>query len=188
MSSIRLFILGSLDQRGPMHGHGLLLLAEEEHIDQWTDFASSAVYGAIKRIARDGLIVGERVEKQGNYPERQVYSITAAGRLALDELRLQGLTEIVIKSDPLDLALTRLDPERLDKLGIILGDRLATLRRTLAANETQLESITHLLTTAELWAMRHQASRWRGEIGWHEELLAALPLIIADEKSRKERK
>ncbi|MDQ1605986.1 MAG: hypothetical protein QOJ18_353, partial [Microbacteriaceae bacterium] len=51
MSSIRLFILGSLAERGPMHGHGLLLLAEEEHIDLWTDFAASAVYGAIKRLA-----------------------------------------------------------------------------------------------------------------------------------------
>ena len=38
-----------------MHGHGLLLLAEEEHIDLWTDFASSAVYGAIKRLATEGL-------------------------------------------------------------------------------------------------------------------------------------
>ncbi len=185
MSSIRLFILGSLDERGPMHGHGLLLLAEEEHIDLWTDFASSAVYGAIKRLAVEGLITGERVEKRGNYPERQVYRISDSGRLALDYLRMQGLTEIIIKSDPLDLALTRLDPDRLDELPSVLGERLATLRQTLVANEAHLESISHFLTTAENWAMRHQAARWRGEIAWHEELLADLPVIIAYEKSLK---
>lgn len=186
MSSIRLFILGSLDERGPMHGHGLLLLAEEEHIDLWTDFASSAVYGAIKRLATEGLITGERVEKHGNYPERQVYRISDTGRFALNDLRMHGLTEIIIKSDPLDLALTRLDRDRLDELPSVLGDRLTTLRQTLADNETHLESITQYLTIAELWAMRHQASRWRGEISWHEDLLKALPAIIADEKSRKE--
>lgn len=186
MSSIRLFILGSLDQRGPMHGHGLLLLAEEEHIDQWTDFASSAVYGAIKRLAGEGLITEDRVEKQGNYPERQVYRISDEGEHALQELRTRGLTEIVIKPDPVDLALTRLDPARLDELPDVIGGRLARLRSTLEANEANLESIAHFLTVAELWAMRHQAARWRGEIAWHENLLAALPEIIADEKSRKE--
>ncbi len=186
MSSIRLFILGSLDRRGPMHGHGLLLLAEEEHIDLWTDFAPSGVYGAIKRLIAEGLIVGERVERRGNYPQRRVVRISEAGHRALDELRKQGLTEIVIKSDPVDLALTRLDPETLDDLPGILEERLSTLRRALGDSEAHLESITHVLTVAEVWAMRHRAARWRAEIRWHEDLLTALPDLIFDEKSRRE--
>ncbi len=185
MSSIRLFILGSLDQRGPMHGRALLLLAEEEHIDLWTDFAPSAVYGAIKRLAADGLIIEDRVEKRGNYPSRSVYRISDTGHEALRELRMQGLEEIVIKSDPLDLALTRLDPDALGDLPAILKRRLDLLTSTLDANEAHLESITHFLTVAEVWAMRHQTARWRSEIAWHESLLAALPEIIADERSRK---
>lgn len=186
VSSIRLFILGSLAQRGPMHGHALLLLAEEEHIDEWTDFAASAVYGAMKRLAAEGLIAGERVEKHGNYPERQVYRITVDGVLALDELRLHGLTEIVIKPDPLDLALARLDPERLDRLPALIEERLGRLRATAETNEAHLESIKGYLTLAETWSMRHQLSRWRGEIAWHEQLLDALPEIIADELFRKD--
>ena len=35
--------------------------------------------------------------------------------------------------------------------------------------------------------MQHKASRLRGEIEWHEQMLAALPEIINDEKSRKGR-
>jgi DNA-binding PadR family transcriptional regulator len=186
VSSIRLYILGSLAERGPIHGHGLILLAEEEHTDLWTDFAPSAIYGAIKRLSSEGLISEERVERQGNYPERQVYRITAAGEIALDELRKRGLTDIVIKPDPVDLAITRLDPVLLDELPGIIRDRLTRLRETLDESEIHLQSITHFLTVAELWAMRHQASRLRGEIAWHEDLLAALPEIIADEKSRKE--
>ncbi|MBG6107609.1 helix-turn-helix transcriptional regulator [Frigoribacterium sp. CG_9.8] len=187
MSSIRLFILGSLAERGPMHGHGLLLLAEEEHIDEWTDFAPSAVYGAMKRLAAEGLLVTDRVEKHGNYPKRHLYRISESGELALSLLRTQGLTELAIKPDPLDLALARLDPGALDNLSMIIEERLAQLRDGAASKQAHLEEITRYLTVAETWAMRHQLSRWRSEADWHEELLAALPEIIADEKSRAEK-
>lgn len=186
MSSIRLFILGSLAQRGPMHGHGLLQLAEEEHIHEWTDFAASAVYGAIKRLAHEDLIVEDRVEKQGNYPNRQFYRISAAGESSLQALRSEGLTEIIVKPDPFDLALARLDPARLEELQTVIAERLTRLQVTLSAEEIHFAEITHYLTTAETWSMSHKFFRLRGEISYHEELLTALPAIIADEKSRKE--
>ncbi|MET0991242.1 MAG: PadR family transcriptional regulator [Lacisediminihabitans sp.] len=184
MSSIRLFILGSLAERGPMHGHGLVLLAEEEHIDEWTDFATSAIYGAIKRLAAEGLIVSERIEKQGNYPERQVYRVSDDGRRVLHELREKTLAEIVIKPDPIDLALARLDPDRLDDLPAVFGERAERIRSTLAEEEQHLSEISHYLTLAERWSMRHKLSRLRGELAWHDDLLAVLPDIVADEKSR----
>ena len=184
MSSIRLFILGSLAERGPMHGHGLVLLAEEEHIDEWTDFATSAIYGAIKRLAAEGLIVSERIEKRGNYPERQVYRVSDDGRRVLHELREKTLVEIVIKPDPIDLALARLDPDRLDDLPAVFGERAERIRSTLAEEEQHLSEISHYLTLAERWSMRHKLSRLRGELAWHDDLLAVLPDIVADEKSR----
>ncbi len=188
MSSIRLFILGSLAQRGPMHGHALLLLAEEEHIDEWTDFAPSAVYGAIKRLAGEGLIVEDRVEKLGNYPERQVYRISETGEESLAQLRLKGLTEIAIKPDPFDLALARLDPERLDELPGLIESRLAELETTLAAEEAHLAEISQYLTITEHWSMSHKFSRLRGEIDYHRQLLSALPDIVADERRRQSTK
>ena len=167
-----------------MHGHGLVLLAEEEHIDEWTDFAASAIYGAIKRLAAEGLIVSERIERQGNYPERQVYRVSDDGRRVLHELREKTLAEIVIKPDPIDLALARLDPERLDELPAVFGERAERIRSTLAEEEQHLGEISHYLTLAESWSMRHKLSRLRGELAWHDDLLAVLPDIIADEKSR----
>jgi DNA-binding PadR family transcriptional regulator len=186
VSSIRLFILGSLDERGPMHGHALRLLAEEEHIDEWTDFTVGAVYGAIKRLDTEGLIEEDRVEKQGNYPERMVYRITGAGHSMLDHIRLEALTDIVIKADPFNLALARLDRDQLDDLPAILADRVARLRETARTSAEHVERIAHHLTIAEQWSLKHQAARWRSELEWHEELLAALPEIISDEKSRKD--
>ena len=115
MSSIRLFILGALDIEGEMHGHQLRQLAEKEHIDMWTDISVGALYGAIKRLAAEGLIEETRVEREGAYPERQVWRITEAGHEALHALRLDGLQDVVIKPDPFDLAIARLDLDEADE-------------------------------------------------------------------------
>jgi len=188
MSSIRLFVLGSLAERGDMHGHAMRLLAEEEHIDNWADVAASAIYGVIKRLATEGLIAVTRTEREGNYPERQVYGITDAGRVALDGFRRESLEELVMRPDPVDLALARLDPDKLDELPAVIDKRLAALRAGVAEHEAKLERIRHFLTVTERVVMRHSLARMRGEIEWHNELLAALPEIIRDEKERDELK
>ena len=93
VTSIRLFILGALDIEGEMHGHQLRQLAEKEHIDMWTDITVGGLYGAIKRLAAEGLIEEARVEREGAYPERQVWRITEAGHEALHALRHEGLRD-----------------------------------------------------------------------------------------------
>ncbi|MBC7590121.1 MAG: PadR family transcriptional regulator [Salinibacterium sp.] len=185
MSSIRLFILGSLSERGEMHGHALRLLAEQEHIDNWTDFGPGAIYGAIKRLAADGLIEVLRSEREGNYPERQVYGITRSGADILAELRRDGVEQIVYRHDPVDLALARFDPDRLDELGATITARRDALSGMREHAQSELTRIRDYLTVLESHVMRHQIHRLTGEIAWHEELIAALPAIIEDEKSRR---
>ena len=168
-----------------MHGHGLKLLAEEEHIDLWADVAASGIYGVIKRLSSEQLIEELRTEREGNYPERSVYSITESGRDALDSLRQEALEHLVMRPDPVDLALARLDPDRLDELEGVIRSRLKRLSTDRASHEVRLLRIAHYLTLMERQVMRHNLARLQGEIDWHEELLAALPELIADEKSRK---
>ncbi|HET9659779.1 MAG TPA: PadR family transcriptional regulator [Thermomicrobiales bacterium] len=184
MSSIRLFILGSLEQHGPMHGHQLRLLAEREHIDTWTDISVGSLYGAIKRLAAEGLIEEVRTEREGAYPPRQVWAITHEGRASVGSLRMGTLREIVFKPDPFDLALTRLDPDHLDDLPAMIDARLASLRAMLADNDAHLTAIRRYLSTSEVHATEHRQVRLRAEIAWHESLLEALPAIIEDERAR----
>lgn len=168
-----------------MHGHALRLLAEEEHIDSWTDFSPGSIYGAIKRLATDGLIEERRTEREGNYPERQVYGLTKAGAHALANLRRETLETIVYRHDPVDLALARLNPDGLDAVGDILRARLAELHRNRDRWLVHAEEIRKYLNLTEAHVMRHQYHRLSGEIAWHEELIANLPAILDDEKSRK---
>ncbi|PJJ61642.1 PadR family transcriptional regulator [Compostimonas suwonensis] len=184
MSSIRLFILGSLDERGPMHGHQLRLLAQEEHIHKWTDFTVGAIYGAIKRLAAEGLIDGVRSEREGNYPERVVYAISDAGRVSLGVIRLETLREIVLRPDPFDLALARLDGEKLDELPATLGARRDVLEARLRESRAHLENIRRYLTVAETLANEHGLMRLEAELAWLDTVIESLPAIVADETAR----
>jgi len=187
VSSIRLFVLAALDIEGPMHGHQLRQLAEKEHIDIWTDISVGGLYGAIKRLAADGLIAELRVEREGAYPQRQIWDITEAGREALHALRHQGLSEVVWRPDPFDLAIARFDLAEAEELPAIVGARLGRLRAMLAESEAHTEFIARYLSVGELHVMKHRAERLRAEIAWHEELVQKLPEIISDERSRKDR-
>lgn len=185
VSSIRIFVLGSLAERGPMHGHALRLLAEEEHVDEWADVAASAIYGVMKRLETEDLIRVLRTEREGNYPERQVFGITEAGTSSLNDMRHTALETLVMKPDPVDLALARLDADSLDTLPDVIEARLVGLHTTLENSIIHLGKIAHHLTLTEHHIMRHQHARLRGEIAWHEELITAMPEILDDEKSRK---
>ncbi len=184
MSSIRLFVLGSFAEHGPMHGHALRLVAEQEHIDRWADVAGSAIYGALKRLAAEGLLREVRVEREGNYPERQVYDITDEGRAALDELRLEAIREVVIRPDPVDLGLARVGPDLAARLPELLDERLSELHALLASEERHNEHIDQYLTPMERRVVRHKVARLRADIAWLTELVADLPEIIPDEQSR----
>jgi hypothetical protein len=124
------------------------------------------------------------VEREGSYPERQVYGITPAGREALAELHRQGLEQVSFRPDPFDLALSRPDPARLDELPSALESRLATLQELLEATERQNVRARPYLSLGETHALLHREHRLRAEIAWHTGLVAALPDVIADERVR----
>jgi DNA-binding PadR family transcriptional regulator len=176
--------LASLAERGPMHGHALRLLAEEEHIDEWTDFTVGAVYAVLKRLTADGLIESVRTEREGGYPERHVYAITEAGEVALAALRQQGLEHVDLRPDGFDLALSALDPDRYDELEITIRRRIAELERRQAEATQRIDDIEKYLWASERWALAHARAKLEAEVAWHYRLLAALPEIIADEHAR----
>ena len=185
MSSIRLYILGALVNEGEMHGHQLRQLADKEFVTLWTDISVGALYGALKRMAHEGLIEESRTEREGGYPERQIWRITTEGRIALARLCEEGLGEVVFRSDPFDLAMSRLDRDRLDEFPAVLELRLQQLRTQLAHARVKIAQIAQNLSVTEELVVRHRDARLEAEIAWHESLLERLPEILADEKKRQ---
>ncbi|MBB4113235.1 DNA-binding PadR family transcriptional regulator [Rhizobium sp. BK226] len=188
MSSIRLFILSSFAELGPMHGHRLRQEAERKRVPFWTDIPVGAVYGAMNRLAAEGLLREAGREQEGNRPTRQLYEITEDGRHALARLRHDGLTEIWFKYDPFDLALTRVDTAKLDELPALLADRLARMKAQLEERRRMIEQALPFIGVAEEWAVRHTAHRMEAEVQYLTDLITALPNLIADERNPRPRK
>lgn len=165
-----------------MHGHRLRLTAERYRVHLWTDISVGAVYGAMKRLAAEGLLRESGREREGNRPTRQLYEITDAGHLALAALRREGLSDIWFKFDPFDLALTRMDAETRDELPSLLAARLETVQRMLADIQQTIETIRDHVGPAKQWAMHHTEYRLQAEAAYLADLLAAAPGIVADER------
>ena len=182
MSSIRLFILSSFAEHGAMHGHRLRLEAEKNYIHLWTDISVGAVYGAMKRLASEGLLRESGREQEGNRPPRQLFEITEEGRRALSELRNEGLREVWFKYDPFDLALTRVAPESGETLPLMLAERLKTAQALLSECKRVNDRARPNVGLTKQWALRHTEYRLEAEVRYLTDLLAAADDIVCDER------
>lgn len=180
MSAIRLFVLGTLATAGPLHGHQIRQQAQTDRTEVWADVQPGSLYGALKRLAAEGLIREVRTERQGNRPERTVYEITAQGRGALAALRDDALERIAGKNDPFDLALalSRDLPE--EYLERIVTARVSALRARESSLRLRVEKADPYVNEAERMVLLHLVERTAAEVRWHEELLARMPKIATD--------
>jgi DNA-binding PadR family transcriptional regulator len=180
MSAIRLFILGTLAATGPLHGHQIRQQAQADRTERYTDIQVGSLYGALKRMAREGLVREVRTERVGNRPERTVYEITPEGRQSLSAIRDGILHKISFPHDPFDLALKQARDMPEEDLAQIVADRLALLRAKERSWRHQAERAGPYLNEAERMITRHLLDRAATEVRWHEELLNQVAKIAAD--------
>jgi PadR family transcriptional regulator PadR len=97
------FILAALLD-GPSHGYGLIKEAAALSGGR-VRLTAGTLYGALDRLAAEGLVEGDR-EELVNGRRRRYYRLTATGEIALSE-----------------------ETERLRSAAEVVGNRLASLRR-----------------------------------------------------------
>lgn len=187
MSSVRLFTLGAFARHGEMHGHQLLLLAEQEHVQAWTDVSVGSLYQVIRRLAADGLLAQVRTETYGRFPQRRIFTITDDGRAALRNHQRQELRRVRVRNDPFDLALSRPDPARLDELPAVLQERLHDFKTLLERTTAHRRSRQAELTVAENWAFDHHIVQLETEVTWLRRALTDVAGLIDDERHRARR-
>jgi DNA-binding PadR family transcriptional regulator len=182
MSSIRLFILGELARRGPMHGHQIRRAAQLDHVDVWTDVKPGSLYGGLRRLAAEGLVRPVRTERAGAHPERTVYEITDEGRHELEIHRSAALRDARLRPDPVDLALAHVHGMPEEAVLAAVQDRLASLTQ-------QRQSLLHLRDQAEPYLsdlerliFDHSLRRLQAEVDWHNQVLSELPKALAEPK------
>lgn len=179
VSSVRLYILGALAAMGPMHGHQIRREAQTNRTELWTDIKVGSLYGALNRMADEGIIEAVRTERSGNKPARTIYAITDVGLQELSVLRDDILREVRLRPDPVDLALqysTELGP---DAIIAAFANRRAVLQAQLDAMQLLYAQAKPYLRGAEPLSFEHHTIRLEAEITWHDRVIADLPIALA---------
>ena len=167
----RLFVLGALAKRGPMYGHQIRRDARMDRADLWSDVRPGSLYGALHRLAAEGLIEPVRTEQSGNLPARTVYAITAEGQRELRALRAEALEDVGLRPDPVDLALVMSGDLDADALRGYLEDRIRTLSSQAARHEHRGERVWPDQTVADDLVLEHTRLRVAAELAWHQLVL-----------------
>ena len=88
---IPFYLLGLLIRYGPQHGYSLKQIIEET-ISDFAKIKLPTIYYHLDKLKENGY-VDESTDKEGNRPEKMVYTITDRGKEYYDELLMKQLTE-----------------------------------------------------------------------------------------------
>lgn len=187
----------------PMHPYEMLLRLRRRRDDRLVRLNPGAVYHAVDRLERDGLVERAGVDRDGNRPERTVYAITAAG-IAAHETRTRELvrdTPPEYPSFPVGLALV---PDlTLDAALALLRERRAALAASVAGQREQLDGAVarglprrfvldayyelHQADAQVAWLDATIAELGSGALSWTDEPSSAFRLDVGTEPHADER-
>jgi DNA-binding PadR family transcriptional regulator len=176
----RLFILGALAKHGPMYGHQLRRDARIDRTDMWSEVQPGSLYGALHRLAAEGLIEPLRTERDGQLPARTVYGLTAEGHRELSALRSEAFQEIRLHPDPVDLALAMSADLDEETLRGYVEDRVRALSVRASQLAHQRDRTWPDQTVADDLVMEHALMRVQVELDWHQLVLDRIGKLTAE--------
>jgi DNA-binding PadR family transcriptional regulator len=170
------YALGFLIRSGPLHGYQLKALIEHEASD-FAHIKLSNLYYHLGSIKKKGW-VESNFEKDGNRPEKEIFSITKEGRKAFRTLMTRCLSEEILWEFPIDGALFF---SRKDSPGSLLAglaeeeNRLAErLSRMMEHREEVLSEVPeHFRSVADL-ILSHHEDHYRTEMKWLQKAIGIL--------------
>lgn len=162
-----------------MYGHQIRRDARMDRADLWSDVRPGSLYGALHRLAAEGLIETLRTEQSGNLPARTVYAITAEGQRELRALRAEALQETGLHPDPVDLALVMSDDLDASVLRGYVEDRIRALTSQAAQFAHHGERTWPDQTVADDLVLEHARLRIEAELAWHQMVLSRAAQLTA---------
>ena len=123
MNRYDLVLLGLILEK-ERSGYDIITEISSRELDRWANLSTSTVYNRLTTLLKNECILG-RTEREGNRPERMMYSITEKGK---DVLRKEVLKHLTGFND---------DPRTLG-FAFLYGAENKELIRTLEAHERRL--------------------------------------------------
>lgn len=157
-----------------MHGHKILASAQLDRVELWADVKPGSLYGALRRMADEGVVEVVRTEQEGNLPARTVYGITDKGRTELVSLIRSVLADTRLRPDPIQLVLLHGGELGPDELRTAVQGRHAAYAEQLGFWRNLRAEAEPYLTRLEAVAFDYTLMQLETELAWHDRLLAEL--------------
>jgi DNA-binding PadR family transcriptional regulator len=178
-----LFVLAALAKHGPMYGHQIRRDARIDRTELWSEVKPGSLYLALHTLGAEGLIEPVRTEHQGNMPARTVYAITAEGHRELRALRAEAFREVVLRPDPVDLALAASADLDEDSLRGFISSRREALASRMASLVREREQRWPDQTPADDLIIDHLIARIETEIHWHDAVLDRIVKLTSEQRA-----
>ena len=136
MATIDLIVLGMLKQEA-LSAYDMQKLVEYRHISKWVKISTPSIYKKVLQLEEKGLIKS-RTEKEGNMPEKAVYSLTAKGEEEFERLMFEISAKSVNIFLDFNAVIVNLSSLSLDKQHMCLAEIEANIRQLKAYQVSNL--------------------------------------------------
>ncbi len=165
-------VMGLLAERA-MHGYDLDREMELSGLRGWMPVSKVAIYKALGRLAENGCL-DMRTDRNGNLPERTVYSLTRQGRQRLRDL----VCDAIARESPLEsltsLALYFAGEVPVQDILAALDVRRAFLARQIEILEAQASLLSDVQADMQALLRRHDLDRYNLEMVWIGDVIQLL--------------
>jgi DNA-binding PadR family transcriptional regulator len=166
------YILGLLLRYGAQHGY-MLKQTVEEQISDFTQIKLPTIYYHLEKMHEKGY-VSAAYEKDGNRPERTVYSITATGEKYFYALLQKIKTEALSLELPLDGAVFFSERLNAAELSQAVGQAAQALTEKLnyviAHRDRVLANIPQIAIAGTKAIFNHHIYHMQAELKWLNEM------------------
>lgn len=142
LSKAGTMLLGLINET-PLNAYEITKKLQFMNVKQWYDIADSTVYTTIKTLEKKELIFG-KIEKNGNMPDRTMYSITDMGKSELLNTIQYSFLHFDYDIKLFSIAAFFIDIFPLSEKNKLLSARLEMLKKYLIGLEEQIKNMTSM--------------------------------------------
>ena len=175
LSKLATLILGILAER-ERNPYEITKMLKELQTKKWLPMADSTVYATINGLKKKGMILG-RTEKDGNLPEKTIYSITDEGEKELQLSITSFLEEDSSTSSGFDIGILLMHNLSKQEIQIKLKKKLERLEAAFYVIRKQIlgfEMDTQKIAFTALSMLKHRLHLIEAEIKTVKELIRDL--------------
>ncbi len=171
LSRVGTLVIGIIKEK-PVNPYEITKLLEMIRLREWFPIAASSVYATIKNLNVKGYIVGEAI-REGNMPEKTIYSITEEGRRVFEHTLKEMLGNGGLDSAAFNIGTIMMCHLEKNSVLELLETKLVKNRKELQALKSQYDDFKDVgkVPAYALISLKHNTYLYEAEIKNNLELI-----------------